>query len=54
MALKEAVESLMLHGNNEISITLTKNVDSQYYIKYISIQYYYIKELVNKKKITIK
>lgn len=44
----------MLHGNNKIIIAPTKHMKSQHYTKYINIQYYYIRELVNKRKLTIK
>ncbi len=47
-------EGLMLYGDNEISMVLTKNAESQYYTKHIDVQHYYIRELVNKKEITIK
>lgn len=33
---------------------LTKNVKSQYKIKYINLQYYYIRKFVNEKKLKIK
>lgn len=44
----------ILYSNIEISFALTKNMKSQYYIKYINIQYYYIKKLINKKEFIIK
>lgn len=44
----------MLFGNNKMSIVLTKNIKSQHHTKYISISHYYIWELVNKRKFTIK
>lgn len=31
------VEDLILHKNNEISIALTNNVESQHYIKHIDM-----------------
>lgn len=37
-----------------MSIALTKNAESQYQIKYIDIQPYYIRELVNKKEFIIR
>lgn len=49
----EAVVDLILYENNEMSIILTKNAKSLYCIKYINIQHHYIKELVNKKGLTI-
>lgn len=50
----EVVEDLMLYGNNKISIILTKNVKSQYKRKHIDVQHYYIREIVNEGKLTIK
>lgn len=37
-----------------MNITLTKNLKSQNRIKYIDLQYYYIKKFVTEIKITIK
>lgn len=48
------VENLILYRDNEISIALTKNMESQYQTKHIKVQHYYIRELVNKKEPTIK
>lgn len=42
--LKEVVKSLTLYGDNQISSALTKNAESQYYIKYSNIQYNYIQK----------
>lgn len=33
----EVVEDLMLFGDNEMSITLTKNVESQHQTKHIDV-----------------
>lgn len=44
----------MLYSNNKINIVPIKNIENQHYTKYINIQYYYIKELVNKKEIIVK
>ena len=49
----EAVEDVTLYGNNEISIALTKNAESQHRTKHIDVQYHYIRELVNKRELTI-
>lgn len=49
----ETIENVTLYSDNEMSITLTKNVESQYWTKYIKVQYHYIRELVNEKKLTI-
>lgn len=48
------VENLILYRDNEISIALTENMESQYETKHIKVQHYYIRELVNKKEPTIK
>lgn len=48
------VEDLTLYRDNKMSIALTKNAKSQHQIKYIDIEHYYIRELVNMKKLTIK
>lgn len=50
----ETVEGLTLHGNNEISIALTKNAESQHRTKHIDVQHHYIRELVNEGELTIK
>lgn len=50
----EAIKDLMLYGDNKVNIALIKNVESQHQTKYINVQYYYIKKLVNKKELTIK
>lgn len=47
------IDSIVLRGNNEMCITLTWNVKSQHWIKYINIQYQYVWELVNKEELTI-
>lgn len=36
------VESITLHGNNEMSIALTKNSKSQHQTKHIDVEYHYI------------
>lgn len=47
------VIDLTLYKNSRMSITLTKNTESQYCIKYIDVQHHYINKLVNKKELTI-
>lgn len=37
-----------------MSIILSKNAESELGIKYTDVQYYYIKELINKKKLSIR
>lgn len=49
----KAVEDLTLFEVNKMSITLIKNVESQYQIKHIDVQYYYIRELVNEKELIV-
>lgn len=48
------VENLILNSNNKMSIAFTKNIESQYYIKHIDVQYHYIRELVNGEELTVK
>lgn len=50
----DVVENLTLYGDNEISINLTRNVESQYRTKHIDVQHHYIRELVNKEEFTVK
>ncbi len=50
----ETIEHLTLNGDNEMSIALTKNVESQHYTKHINVQYHYIRELVNEGKLIVK
>ena len=44
---------LIPNGDNEASISLTKNPESQNRTKHIDVQHYYIRELVNDKELTI-
>ena len=50
----ETVEGLTLHGDNEMSISLTKNAESQHRTKHIDVQHHYVRELVNEGELTIK
>lgn len=50
----EVVEGVNVHDDNEMSIALTKNVESQHSTKYIDIQHHYIYKLVDKKEVTMK
>lgn len=50
----DTVEYIILHRDNEMSIALTKNVESKHCTKHIDVQHYYIQKLVNKGKLTIK
>lgn len=38
----EVTETITLYGNNEINITLTKNIESQHCTKHINVQRHYI------------
>ena len=49
----ETVEDVTLYGNNEMSIALIKNTESQHRTKHIDVQHHYIRELVNKRELTI-
>lgn len=48
------VEEITLYKNNDITIALRKNTESQKYTKQINIQYYYIQELIDQEKFMIK
>ncbi len=50
----EVLESITLHGDNEMSIALTKNAESQHWTKHIDVQHHYIQEFVNEGELTIK
>ena len=43
-----------MHGDNEMSIALTKNAESQHRTKHINVQHHYIRELINEGELTIK
>ena len=49
----DIVPEMTLNGDNEMSITLTKNAESQHRTKHIDVQHHYIRELVNEKKLTV-
>lgn len=49
----DIVLAITLNGNNEMSITLTKNAESQHQTKHIDVQHYYIRELINEKELTV-
>ena len=49
----EAVEDVTSYGDNKMSIALTKNAESQHRTKHINVQHHYIRELVNKRELTI-
>lgn len=54
LSLVESIHACIFRGNNEISIILIKNTESQVCIKHINVQYHYICKLVVDKKIEIK
>ncbi len=54
MQLEKAIKNLMLHGDNKMNIALTKNMESQHYIRHIGVQHHYIRELVNEGELTVK
>ena len=45
---------MTLYGDNEMSIALTKNAESQHRTKHIDVQHHYIRELVNEGELTVK
>ena len=47
------ITGLCLKDNNKASLSLTKNPESQHRTKYIDVQYHYIRELVNDKKLDV-
>lgn len=47
------IGACLLHGDNETSIILTKNTESQARTKHIDVQHHYIRELVADKEVTI-
>lgn len=49
----EVVEDLTLFGDNEISIALTKNAESQHQTKHIDVQHHYIRGLVNEGELIV-
>ena len=50
----DMVEDLTLYGDNEMSINLTKNAESQHRMKHIDVQHHYVRELVNEGELTVK
>lgn len=50
----KAVKGIILYGDNEMSIALMKNIESQYCIKHIDVQHHYIRELTSEEKLTVK
>lgn len=48
------VEEITPYGDNEMSIALTKNAESQRHTKHIDVQHHYIRKLVDEGELTIK
>lgn len=49
----EVTERLTLHGDNEMSIALTKNAESQRRTKHIDVQHHYIRELIEEGELIV-
>lgn len=49
----EVTKKITLHGDNEISIALTKNAESQRRTKHIDVQHYYIRELIDEGELIV-
>lgn len=49
----DIVPAITLNCDNEMSITLTKNAESQHRTKHIDVQHHYIRELIDEKKLTV-
>lgn len=47
------ITGFCLKGDNEASLSLTKNPESQHRTKHIDVQYHYIRELVNDKELDV-
>ena len=50
---KKAVKGIKMLGNNETSLTLTRNPKSQNQIKHIDVMHYHVKRLVEDEELTI-
>ena len=49
----DIVPAITLNDDNEMSITLTKNAESQHRTKHIDVQHHYIRELIDEKELTV-
>lgn len=49
----EVTETVILHGDNEMSIALTKNAESKRRTKHIDVQNHYIRELIEEGELTV-
>lgn len=54
LRIADFIEACIFHGDNKISIILTKNVESQTRIKHINVQYHYVRKLVVNGELAIK
>lgn len=52
MALGETTE-VLLNGDNESSLSLTKTPEAQNRTKHIDVQYHYTRDLINEKELTV-
>ena len=53
LGVADPIGACVLYGDNETSIILTKNAESQARTKHIDVQYHYIRELEADKEVTI-
>ena len=51
---KQAIKRIEILGDNETSLILTRNLESQNCIKHIDVIYHHIQELVENRKLAIK
>ena len=49
----DIVPEITLNGDNDMSITLTKNAESHHRTKHIDVQHQYIRELIDEKELTV-
>lgn len=53
LLLEQAIKRIEILGNNEISLILIKNLESQNHTKHINIIYYQIQRLVKERELKI-
>lgn len=53
LQVSEPINHITLHGDNETSIMLTKNAESQHRTKRIDVQHHYIRELVDEGELEV-
>ena len=49
----DIVLAITLNGDNEMSIILTKNTESQHRTKYIDVQHHYIRERIDENELIV-